>query len=349
MQARYSLRVLAVAGVLVACTEFTAGENITSQNVVDPGANQSDEPLAAEFSLAKAGDFLDSASLQWQNERGCLTCHTNMAYLQARTGIADDGPAQTEVRSFIENLVAKKWAAEGPTSDSEVVAAATALAFHDAATTKTLHPLTRAALDRMWLDQREDGGWEWLKCGWPPMESDDHYGVTLAAIAVGVAPGDYAQSEAARQGLDKIRAYLKNNPPPTLHHRAMLVWASQSVAGLITTEEQAACAKELLALQQPDGGWSSATLGNWERGDGKPQDTKTSDGYGTGFVIYVLRQAGISADDDAIQRGVHWLKTHQRTSGRWFTRSLNRDNKHFLTHAGTAMAVMALTACDETK
>ena len=30
-------------------------------------------------------------------------------------------------------------------------------------------------------------------------------------------------------------------------------------------------------------------------------------------------------------------------SGRWFTRSLNRDNYHFLTHAGTAFAVMALS------
>ncbi len=347
MQTHSSLCVLAIAALLVACTHGAAGENITSQNVVDPGANQSDEPLAAEFSLAKAADFLDSASLQWQNERGCLTCHTNMAFLQARPGIGDDAPALAEVRRFIENLVDKTWASDGPSSDSEVVAAATALAFHDAATTKTLHPLTRTALDRMWEDQRDDGGWEWLKCGWPPMESDDHYGVTLAAIAVGAAPGDYAQTEAARQGLDRIRAFLNNNPPPTLHHRAMLVWASQSIEGLFDADQQAACVKELLALQLPDGGWSSATLGDWQRADGKPQDTNTSDGYGTGFVIYVLRQAGVPAGDDAIQRGLGWLKTHQRTSGRWFTRSLNRDNKHFLTHAGTAMAVMALTACGD--
>ncbi len=33
------------------------------------------------------------------------------------------------------------------------------------------------------------------------------------------------------------------------------------------------------------------------------------------------------------------------TSGRWYTRSLYRDNHHFITHAGTAMAVMALEAC----
>ena len=43
---------------------------------------------------------------------------------------------------------------------------------------------------------KEDGGFSWLKCDWPPMESDDHYGVTLAAIAVGVAPDDYVATPA---------------------------------------------------------------------------------------------------------------------------------------------------------
>ena len=28
----------------------------------------------------------------------------------------------------------------------------------------------------------EDGGFDWIKCNWPPMEIDDHYGATLAAI-----------------------------------------------------------------------------------------------------------------------------------------------------------------------
>jgi squalene-hopene/tetraprenyl-beta-curcumene cyclase len=342
-------RAFCLAVVFLGSTGVAVADEVTSQNVIDPGANSADEPLAAEFSLGSAARFLASASLQWQNERGCVTCHTNMAYLQARSGIGDDAPAQTEVRRFIENLVNKKWVDEGPTSDSEVVAAATALAFHDAATTHSLQPVTRAALDRMWADQREDGGWEWLKCGWPPMESDDHYGVTLAAIAVGAAPENYAQSEAAQKGLAKIREYLQNNPPPTLHHRAMLLWASQTIDGIASNEQNATTVAELLALQLPDGGWSSATLGNWDRGDGLPQDTKTSDGYGTGFAIYVLRQSGVPADHAQLQRGVSWLKSHQRASGRWFTRSLNRDNKHFLTHAGTAMAVMALTACGETK
>lgn len=45
-------------------------------------------------------------------------------------------------------------------------------------------------------------------------------------------------------------------------------------------------------------------------------------------------------------RGVGWIKSHQRASGRWFTRSLFKDNKHYLTHAGSSMALLALSACD---
>jgi squalene-hopene/tetraprenyl-beta-curcumene cyclase len=50
-----------------------------------------------------------------------------------------------------------------------------------------------------------------------------------------------------------------------------------------------------------------------------------------------------------IQQGVAWLKSHQRASGRWFTRSLHADSKHDISHAGTAFAVLALAACDEAK
>ncbi|MBX3437938.1 MAG: squalene--hopene cyclase, partial [Planctomycetaceae bacterium] len=120
----------------------------------------------------------------------------------------------------------------------------------------------------------------------------------------------------------------------------------QSVDGLVANAEQAETMNALRALQHDDGGWSLASLGNWERADGSPQDVETSDGYGTGFVVFVLRQAGVPADDPAIERGIGWLKTHQRESGRWFTRSLFKDSKHFISHAGTAFAVMAIAACE---
>src|SRR5439155_18135131 len=128
-------------------------------------------------------------------------------------------------------------------------------------------------------------------------ESDDHYGATLAALAVGVAPGGYAKTEAAQNGIAKLRAYLKKNPPTHVHHRAMILWASSYLDGFMTRAEKMACIKELSALQKTDGGWALATLGDYKRADNKEQDFATSDGYATGFVVYVLRRAGVPADD----------------------------------------------------
>ena len=37
----------------------------------------------------------------------------------------------------------------------------------------------------------------------------------------------------------------------------------------------------------------------------------------------------------------------QRESGRWYTRSLNNDKAHYITHAGTAFSVLALSEAGE--
>ena len=326
-----------------------ADDEVTLDSVVAPGPNQADEPVAKEMSLEKAAHFLDSAALTWQKDRKCFTCHTNFAYLYARPAISADATAHKQVRAYAEELVQARWVKEGPRWDAEVVAAAAALAFNDAATTGQLHAVSRMALDRIWTVQKEDGGFSWLKCDWPPMESDDHYGVTLAAIAVGVAPNDYAATPAAQKGLEGIRRWLKANAPPTLHHQAMLLWANSYVPDLLTAEEKTTTIQQLTALQKPDGGWALATLGNWKRGDELQQDTEHSDGYGTGFVLYALRRAEVSSSDDVVRHGVTWLKSNQRESGRWYTRSLFQDNHHFISHAGTAMAVLALKHCEEPK
>ncbi len=326
-----------------------AQEPVTLNNAIDPGPNKLNEPLAKSFSLKKGVHFLDSAALTWQKQRRCFTCHTNYAYLYARPLISSKAPAHDEVRQFAEELVNKRWPDKGPRWDAEVVATAAALAFNDAATTGKLHSSTKIALDKMWTIQRENGGWNWLECNWPPMESDDHYGVTLAAIAVGVAPDEYRNEKAARKGLQGIQKYLKENPAPTIHHEAMILWASTYIDNLMTPQERKTTVSKLWKLQKADGGWNLASLGNWKRADGKPQDTQTSDGYATGFAIYVLREAGVPATDQRIQKGIAWLKANQRKSGRWITRSLHSDSKHFISHAGTAFALMALAKCNEVK
>jgi squalene-hopene/tetraprenyl-beta-curcumene cyclase len=335
------------------CNSLLSQEASPALNAAVPQRNSPAEPLAPVASLTRAATFLDGVAVNWTRQRHCGTCHTNYPYLMARPVLNEPNPpAMAEVRRFFEDRVAH-WddddSAAKPRWDAEVVATAMALAFNDAATTGTLQPASRKALDRVWTLQKPDGGFNWLKCDWPPFEHDDYYGALAAALGAGHAPGGYAQTVTAKTGLARLRAYFAKNPPPDLHHRTVLLWASTRIENLMSEPERNATIDELRGLERSGGGWSLPSLGRWKRRDGSPNDAKApSDGYATGLVVFVLRQAGVPASDAAIARGVAWLRAHQRASGRWFTRSLNNDKDHYITHAGTAYAMLALHACSAT-
>jgi squalene-hopene/tetraprenyl-beta-curcumene cyclase len=319
-------------------------------NFPEPARTRGDEPLRKVWSSEKAAEYLDGVGVNWTRDQKCVTCHTNMPYLMARPLLDRHGDTGwKEVRAFVESDVTS-WSKGGkPKGDAYVVATAAALAAHDARTGK-LHPTTKDALDRMWTVQQKDGAWNWIKCDWPPLEHDDYYGATLAAVAAGVAPEKYADTEKAKEGITRLKTYFAKTPAPDLHHKLMLVWASTKIDGLMTADDQKTALAELRKLQHDDGGWCLPSLGAYKRRDAKktPNDTKAeSDGYATGLAVLVLRTAGAKTDDEAVKKGVVWLKANQRESGRWYTRSLNNDKAHYITNAGTAFAVLALDSCGE--
>ena len=325
-----------------------------------PPSRSPGEPLARALSLTKAQQFLDGETLTWLGERKCASCHTGYPYLLARTGGGDpEAPAAREVRKFFEDRV-DAWDRGGKGAGylkghgsvkvsegvTEVVAIAATLALHDAQTTGKLQPLTRRALDRMWELQQTDGSWTWNKTGLAPMECDDEFGAIYAALGAGHAPDAYARTDAAKDGLARLQGYLRRIPRPSLYHKAWLLWASIPLEDLMTPAERAQTIKDLLDLQRDDGGWSLKSLGDWKRMVAKAnEEPAESDGYATGLILYVLRQAGVPAIREPMRRGVDWLKTHQRVSGCWFTRSVRADGDHHIANAGTVFALMALNAC----
>jgi len=336
-------------------------------NLTSAGPNTADEPFAKTASIENTVKFLDEMAVNWTRQRKCGTCHTNIPYMIGRAALAPHTPAADEVRSFFADRAAR-WDSMGNALirgdvetnkgwglvtwfQHEVIVTAAMLAMDDAGTTGKLSPITREVLDRMWTLQRQDGGWYWLMAHSQPFETSEYYGSALAAVAAAMAPEDYANTPAAQAGLRKLKTYLnvKNySDKPYLHDRIYVLWAASKIPGLITPQESDEIVKKLLALQRPDGGWSMPSLGEWKREDGTLNDRTgaPSDGYGTGLVTYVLRQTGMSVSDPVIANAVNWLKTNQRVSGRWFTRSINKDSYHFLTHTGTVYAAMALKACE---
>lgn len=372
-----SCAALPVAAALILSPLAKSKEPVALEAVDSPTELAADEPLGA-FSLQRAAQSLDTTALHWQKTQQCAACHTLPPYLMARPLLAGISPEPMEVRQFFETIVEQGREGEPNLPKDSVTAVviqtAAALAFHDRATSSKLHPRTRQQLDRMWTLQRADGGWEWPFRDTPPLKSDEHYGVVLATLAVSAAPENYSDSEPARQGLAGIRKYLAAHPPRSLHQRAMLLWGSTQIADLIAATAKAQTTQDLVAAQRPDGGWSLATLtenpADPERqtdegrnarvaeGHGREflvyvgrdkayKSSLVSDGYATGLILYVLKQAGVPAGDACIRRGVTWLKEHQRASGRWFTPSQGWHTQHYISNAGTAYAILALHACGE--
>jgi len=203
----------------------------------------------------------------------------------------------------------------------------------------------------------EDGGWTSESC-WPPLESSKYHAATIAARAVGVAPGwlKKARGDAALSvKIGRLMDYLRRGAPHD-YDRVSLLWSAAEMPGLISAREKKSLAGMVFRHQRPDGGWSLRTFAAPEAwGDGSRAErirsepdfaNPPSDGHMTGLALVALRSAGVPAKDPRVRRGIDWLKRNQRESGRWWTRSLNTDTWNFITYSGTAYPVLALAMCD---
>jgi squalene-hopene/tetraprenyl-beta-curcumene cyclase len=341
---------------------------------------RSEEP--ADWNRAAAGAYLDQRQSWWMTwptaardqQTSCISCHTALPYALARpvlrAALAESAPSATE-RKMLDGISkrVRLWKEVEPfyddqtrglpkTSESrgtEAVLNAVVLARYDALA-GALSTDTRTALSNMWALQFKagatKGSWAWLNFHYAPWESDEaHYwGTTLAAIAVGAAPG-YQSEPAIQANLALLRGFLSSEfDRQPLINRAFVLWASSTLFGIVTNEQRQATIRDLIAKQGEDGGWSLTTLASWTpRRDKTPFESR-SDGYATGLAAFVLQQAGVPRTDQSVKKGLAWLAENQsKTVGSWAAYSLNRrrdpesDVGKFMSDAATGYAVLALT------
>lgn len=338
---------------------------------------------AASWNPKAAAAYLDGRIGWWMtwptaardHETFCISCHTAAPYAMARaalrTDLAEQGPSANE-RKVLGNVIkrVRMWKEVEPfypdekrgapkTAESrgtESIFNAVILAGYDVPSGK-LSADARLALDNMWAEQLKTGeakgAWAWLQFHNSPWEGDSqYYGATLAAIAIGTAPGNYRSAPEIQDALKALREYLvKECGSQILIDRVMLLWASTKVPGLLTGAEQKSIVDEALGKQQADGGFSlSGFVGAWKRADGTALETK-SDGYATGVVTLALEQTGVPRDRPELKRALAWLNLNQdQAEGRWLAYSLNKkrdlatDVGRFMSDAATAYAVLALEA-----
>ncbi|PHR86955.1 MAG: squalene--hopene cyclase [Blastopirellula sp.] len=339
--------------ILFLLIALPASDMLSAEDGIVVKKNMADEPLAKTFSSQNSIAFIERSVSRWQTKYKCITCHTNGLHLVAGSVVTPQSEVLLKNREFSRNYlsgyVQNKIKPKGSRGAIEGIVAGTSfLVISEMNTAKALHPDTEAALDYLWTRQSQSGAWDnWIKCHWGPFEVDDHYGVSLAAIALAMTPEAYRNKPESIHAWQNLKKYMKANPPVSAHQKGMLLWLSHYTPDALTSANKKKWLKELRDLQQDDGGWVLIHLGNadWKRKDKQPQ-AQISDGYATAFVIYALRQSGALASDPAIQRGIAWLKTHQRESGRWFTHSPHVDGRHYITQAASNMALLALSSCE---
>jgi len=342
---------------------------------------QKPTPIASAPAIRAATVYLDSRAdwwLHWPNavrdhDTSCVSCHTALPYALARpavrTALDEREPAAPE-RTLLANVVkrVRLWKEVEPfypdqtrglpkSSESrgtESVLNAVILASRDASS-GVISDDTRQAFSNMWPLQFKagdlKGAWAWLNFHYEPWESTDsaYFGATLAAIAVGTAPGNYASSAEIQEQLKLLREYLQQRADrERLFNRVMVLWAASKIDGVLTATQRQAIIAAVTEKQRADGGWSLSDLGSWKRVDGTELDTST-DGYATGLVVLALRRAGLPRTDATVSKGLTWLSQHQDpATGRWSASSLNKqrdpasDIGKFMSDAATAYAVLAL-------
>lgn len=338
------------------------------------------EPDPRPFNAQAAAIYLDARAESWstwsnaQRDRGtfCLSCHTTLPYALARPElrgrIGETEPSAAEAK-ILNNLLtrARSWREVEPfypdqtrgvpkTSESRAIEAvmnAVVLSRRDARSGR-LSDDTRTALDVMWSLQMKtgpnNGAWTWLNFNYEPWESPNspYFGASLAAIAVGSAPDAYATSPVIQDRMQALRGYFqRQHGTVSLLNQLMGLWASGTVTDLLTTEQRNATIAAAFSTQQADGGWSTSSLGTYQRVDKTANDTR-SDGFGTALACLALQAAGV--EDARVTKGLDWLRHNQDVAtGRWTATSLNKQRDpasepgKFMDDAATAYAVLALT------
>jgi hypothetical protein len=338
---------------------------------------------SGDWNRFTAAQYLDARQTWWMNwpkarrdhETACVSCHTAVPYALSRPSLRDAlnesgvSAPEREMLGYIARRVTLWDELEPFYSDQKVgprktvesrgtesVLNALILARYDSRQGR-LTELSQKAFEHMWATQlvagADAGSWEWLNFHNAPWESNEsHYwGSALAAVAVGIAPGQYSKSASIQPKLAALKAYLERNyDAQPMANRLVVLWASGRVPGLLSASRRAALLSDVRRLQRSDGGWSLTDYGEWKRHDNTPLDSR-SDGYATGLTVFALKEAGIPTNRPEMKRAVDWLVANQNTEqGSWPAYSLNKqrdlstDVGRFMSDAATSYAVMALEA-----
>jgi squalene-hopene/tetraprenyl-beta-curcumene cyclase len=338
--------------------------------------------FCGDWNARQAENYMDSRQKEWvgwpvalRSGVACVSCHTGLPYLLSRPalrqalgektgptlyeGVLVAGIRATVIRTDAKDLFGGlKGLIVDQVYGAQVILASLVLAMDDAPRGK-VSPEGEKAFERLWSTQLktgpDKGAWLWSDFDLDPWETKDaaYYGAALAALATGLAPANYQSRPDVQENVAALRVYLREGQSKQpLHNRLFLLWASAKLRDLLPEADKKAILDEVWRKQEPDGGWTIASLGGWKKRDAAPVAVGSSS-YATALVTYATEQAGIRPTHAGLSKALGWLRTHQDAQGNWFADSMNHKHDQgtmpakFMSDAATGYATAALLAAGD--
>lgn len=340
---------------------------------IEVPAATADEPKVAAFgpeTILAAKKYLDDGANYWVREKNCVACHSTGVYMAERPALTPllGAPSEEVLTQFIKSMpdkIGEPVLRDGSKyygASITTVWRGSGLAAWDKHVTGKLSEHTDKAL-RHTLDCLADEGFVMT---FPQVEipyiTTDFELTVQAARAIATAPGWLASVKDAEslERIERMKAWLSKHEPISDYEHSLKLQLAALMPEVVSPAQRDASIAMLWRQQLPDGGWSTRRMSDlmkWhvkmdpkvvEMIQSEPDAANPgSDPYMTAFAIVLLRESGIPASDERIQKGIVWLKQNQRVSGRWWMKSLYRDTYHYSTYISTAQALRALALCGE--
>jgi ankyrin repeat protein len=295
--------------------------------------------------VSRAVPLLQRSDVQFLAKAGCVSCHNNtltamtVSAARAKRIPVDEQIASQQVKAigeYVDSWRERVLQGIGIPGDADTIS----YIMLGLAAEKYPADAATDALARFLLrQQRADGHWD-LLAHRPPIESSAMQ-VTAASMRALQVYAPRTQRAPYEAAIRRAAAWIASTPAQSSEDRAFrllgLHWSKADGKAI------RAAAKEVLAAQRPDGGWSQLP-------------TLESDAYATGQSLFALAETGtLASKDRAFSWAVTFLLKTQLADGSWFVKSraipiqphfesgFPYGKDQFISAAGTNWASLALT------
>lgn len=316
-------------------------------------------PDVLKAAIQKAIPLMEAGSRGSADQRKCFTCHNQaipvmaLAEVRRRNIAIDEANFQRQVQHTLAHLESGKASyLAGTGQGGKIISAGYALWTLDAADHKPDE--TTAAVTHFLLEYQKDKS-HWDHPGSRPPTSGSDFTTSYVALRGLEHFGTAEQQPSVDARKQHVRQWLQTAAPSDTEDRVFRLWLLPYLD--VSDADLTKASEELIALQQPDGGWAQLTT-HTSAVVGEPPEPAAefnSDAYATGTVLVALLQPGkVSVDRPAVQRGLRYLLNTQQADGSWYvvTRAkpfqayyesgFPHGKDQFLSIAASSWATMAL-------